>query len=408
MAAKKGSKKYIGITIGLTKDNESMWINGIKQNAIFLQNALQKAGYKVTLLDCNNKVDADKNGKLLDDKLIWDSKTFPIHRYSSEIHKIDVLIQLGVTLRPETLKQFKGFPGNPNKRIIKYMCGNNYVIEMERCLFTEKTTEAVWKSDGLLDECWYVPQQGYQNHEYYRVLMGLDADKVKAVPFVWDPMFIDQIETLYNRDSAVPVYQAKPAAEKQICIMEPNMNVVKYSMIPLLIIEDACVKYDIDFKTTNLISGVKLAAQQWWSTTMNNTKMIKKRIQTAGRLPVHAILAQHTDIVISHQWENPLNYSYLDAMYLQFPLIHNADMIRDAGYYYPGFNIGKGADHLKWVLDNHDNNIEAYNEKNEEVLTRYTVYNDDLLSTYKMLIQNMFNPNESLSFNYNWKTNTYK
>lgn len=32
----------IGITLGLQKANESMWINGIKLNAIFLANALQK------------------------------------------------------------------------------------------------------------------------------------------------------------------------------------------------------------------------------------------------------------------------------------------------------------------------------------------------------------------------------
>jgi spore maturation protein CgeB len=42
---------YIGITIGLQTENESIWINGIKMNAIFLMNALQVAGHKVVLLD---------------------------------------------------------------------------------------------------------------------------------------------------------------------------------------------------------------------------------------------------------------------------------------------------------------------------------------------------------------------
>ena len=408
MASIKEHNKYIGITIGLNSDNESMWINGIKQNAIFLMNALEKAGHRVTLIDCNNKVEADKSGKIADDKLIWDSKKFPIHKINTELEKLDVLIMLGVTLRIPSVKKFKGTVGNPNKKVIKYMCGNNYVIDMERNLFNEKTEDALWKYDGWVDECWYVPQQGYQNHEYYRVLMNLDADKVKPVPFVWDPMFIDEVEKFYSQDAAVPVYQAKPSSEKQLCVMEPNMNVVKYSTIPLLIIEDAYVKYDIDFKTTNLISGTSLSKQKGWSSMMNNTSMIKNMIHCAGRVPVHTILANHADIVISHQWENPLNYSYLDAMYLQFPLIHNADMIKDAGYYYPDFNIGKGADQLKWVLENHDNNIDAYNAKNEEVLERYTVYNDDLISTYQILIGNLFKHDSTLKYDYDWKTNVYK
>ena len=31
---------YIGVTIGLQKEFESIWINGIKMNAIFLVNVL--------------------------------------------------------------------------------------------------------------------------------------------------------------------------------------------------------------------------------------------------------------------------------------------------------------------------------------------------------------------------------
>ena len=127
-------------------------------------------------------------------------------------------------------------------------------------------------------------------------------------------------------------------------------------------------------------------------------------------MPVHSILANYADVVISHQWENPLNYAYLDAMYLQFPLIHNAEMIKDAGYYYPEFDISKGAEQLKWVLDNHDSNIDSYNERNEEVLTRYTVYNEDMLKTYNKLIDNLMAGTNihHLSYEYDWKTNTYK
>ena len=407
----KSKRPHIGITLGLRSENESMWINGIKQNAIFLQNALIQAGFKVTLLDTSNLVGgADKKtGKIPDDRVIWDSKKFPIYKFnSSYIREIDTLILLGTTLTDSILGKFKAL--GPNKKIVKYMCGNNYVIDMERNLFkpSEETGKTAWRSKWT-DECWYVPQQGYQNHEYYRVLMDLPEDKVKPVPFVWDPMFIDEVETLYSGLNRVPVYTPKDNSEKQLCIMEPNMNVVKYNMIPICIIEDAYNKYKIYFKHTVLISGKNISTKENWRSATNSLNMIKKTIQTAHRMPVHQILAFAADIIISHQWENPLNYAYLDAMYLQFPLIHNADMIKDAGYYYPDFDVAAGAKQLKQVLDYHDTNIDAYNEKNEEVLTRYTVYNEGLLDTYRKLMDNLqAGANvHGLSYKYDWKTNTY-
>jgi hypothetical protein len=85
-------------------------------------------------------------------------------------------------------------------------------------------------------------------------------------------------------------------------------------------------------------------------------------------------------------------------------------MIKDAGYYYPDFNIGKGSDMLKWVLENHDGSIDEYNERNEEVLTRYTIYNEDMLSTYQKLLDNLISGENThgLSYKYDWKTNVYE
>ena len=70
--------------------------------------------------------------------------------------------------------------------------------------------------------------------------------KVFAVPFIWDPMFIDQACESYGKDavktgtqSGSPIY-LKPTSDRplNICIYEPNMNVVKYALLPLLIAEE--------------------------------------------------------------------------------------------------------------------------------------------------------------------------
>ena len=97
----------IGITLGLKKKNESMWINGIKLNAIFLMNALQKTGNKVVLLDTSNEVSRSKSGKLKADEVVWDSKKFPIYDYTKHLHTCDILILLGTAIGPEHVDNFK-------------------------------------------------------------------------------------------------------------------------------------------------------------------------------------------------------------------------------------------------------------------------------------------------------------
>ena len=120
---------------------------------------------------------------------------------------------------------------------------------------------------------------------------------------------------------------------------------------------------------------------------MTNTHKRKPpKIKFTPRYPVCHYLAEATDIVISHQWENPLNYAYLDVLYYNFPLIHNADMIQDAGYYYPECDLKTASAQLKKAADSHGDNLESYNEQSEEVLTRYTVYNEKLVHTYILYI----------------------
>ena len=419
--------KVIGITLGIHSAKESMWINGIKMNAIFLANALKAAGHHVYLLDTNKVVKRDElTGKLTSDELMWEDEEFPCYDFYKKGRECDILICLGTTLGPKQAREWKA--GRKYKKIIKYACGNNYVIDMENMIFREDPGVRPTYNPEF-DGIWYVPQQGYQNHEYYRVTNRLLPHQVNCVPFVWDPMFIDRSEQFYGDtfdadgnkmptiEGVVPVYKpGKKPEDKQLIVFEPNLNVVKFSMIPLLIANDYLLKGGDVFKKFHIVSAQRLYKNPFWKEFVggldigvNKNKDGDPLLQVQHRWPVHYLLAQWSDIVISHQWENPLNYAYLDCLYLQFPLIHNADFIKDAGYYYPDFEIGKGADLLNHVMKNHDVNMEAYNEQSEEVLTRYTILNEDLVLTYSKLIDNLWEGKNmhNLSYKYNWKTNLY-
>ena len=422
----------IGITIGLNSKNENMWINGIKMNSIFLQNALIQAGHDVILLDCSREVKRNlKDGSLHQDEVQWDVDKFPVFDFQRKNKSCDILILLGIAIGPKQVDEFKA--SGPNKRVVKYACGNNYVIDMETMIFKKDSNSGPTFNQNI-DEVWYVPQQGYHNHHYYAVTHQLPLEKVMPVPFVWDPMFIDSADHVYEstvdeqgnsvKDAAienVPVYiPGKEIKDKKLCVIEPNLNVVKFSMIPMLIAEDYIHEGGDPFSRLIICSASGLYKNKTWRQFIQKLDVSKNQTPTEGetgpmlmvehRYPIHYTMSKYADIVISHQWDNPLNYAYLDIMYLQYPLIHNADMIKDAGYYYPDFEIKKGTERLKWVLENHDNNIESYNEKNEKVMTRYTIFNDGLIETYKKLIDNLMAGGNKhlLSLEYNWQTNLYK
>ena len=396
----------IGITLGLTKDNESLWINGIKLNALYLANTLKSIGdHEVFLLDTSNKV-TDLT------KVSWNHKKFKIYKYNEKWKEVDLLFTLGTSLPTSYINVLKKH--NPNTKVVKYQCGNNYVVDMERVLFGESEKEGIPAWDAGHDATWLIPQQEYQNLEYFKTIYRQNDEQVRVVPFIWDPMFINiNNGVLAGLGRKVAKYTPKPAKDKKISVMEPNLNVVKYALTPILIAEQVFRRGGAkSFKQIWIASGKKLLKHKYFKGMLGFLDMVNQKeapIKFVPRYPVTTMLAEETDIVLSHQWANPLNYSYLDAMHFRYPVVHNADMVKDAGYYYNDFDISKGADMLEFALNEHDNNIEEYNKKNKEVLWRYTSTNPKLVDTYRKLIENLWEPNKhKLSYEYDWKTNTYK
>jgi len=87
MKSQKGLR--IGITLGLYSEDESLWSNGIKQNALYLAKLLQHSpfDYQVLLLNTTDVA--------ITDKLPWDLAEFPCEPYSTGQSKVDFMIALG-------------------------------------------------------------------------------------------------------------------------------------------------------------------------------------------------------------------------------------------------------------------------------------------------------------------------
>lgn len=392
----KKESYHIGITIVLFK-GDSVFANGIRQNGLMLAKLLKLAGHKVTLINFANE------NRMV--KYPWSNKeynTISIYEKPSYPEELDVLIHLQTIPNEDESIMWKKM--HPELKIISYKCGNNYVNDMEDIIFqTRDTKNNLVRFDRTVDAVWYVPQQDLNNRDYLSILY---KKKAYPIPFVWDPMFIDS----HIKITPNAMYTPKEGP-KRVAIFEPNLNIVKYSVPSILATEQAYRQRPdlIGFMYASNTS--RLIDVNLFKAMMNQLDIVQdQKAQFTKRYSIVHYLSDNTDIVMSHQWGNPLNYLYLDALYMGYPVVHNAHLIADLGYYYEEFNLFDAANQLIEVAENYDKIHEDFKKDSMKKIFRYMPENKRLQEEYTKLIDSLFDEDvrNSLSMDLDWKTNLYK
>lgn len=391
----------IGITIGLQSNTESIWTNGLKLNILILVKLLKKShkNYEIHLL---NTVDVD-----FTEKPSY-LKDIDIHYIDNKYQEMDLLIVMGAQVKASILKDFKSLG---NKKVISYKCGNNYVLTMEDILFKDSPA-GLSQYETEFDEIWYIPQQHETNQGYYHTLYRSNSF---IVPFIWHQEYllsaIVDIEKGYKAGRFAKGYQYNPNKEKKMLgVMEPNLNVVKFCLLPIMIAEES-YRTDIGKEKIHkmmISNSDKLVKHNGFMSLIKSFDMYKDgKLTSEKRYQTAYLVTQYIDILICHQILNPLNYIYLDLAYMGYPVLHNAHMCKDVGYYYEGSSTVDGAKQLNWILEHHDSNLDEYDKRNNKALYRYSADNPELISTYDKLIYNLFNGGNH-GLEYDETTNLYK
>lgn len=391
----------IGITLGLQSNTESIWTNGMKQNVLMFIHLLKqsKNNYQVCILNIIDVDFSEKKPSYLDG--------IDIYNFKDKFMDMDLIVMMGAQVYDEDIKKFKE---DKNKRFIGYKCGNNYVIHMENVMFKENKKK-YFEYETTFDELWYIPQQHETNSGFFSTLYRTNAF---IVPFIWHHKFllesVKDIEKGFADGRYKKGYKYNPDKEKKVIgVMEPNINIVKYGLIPAMIAEE-CYRGEIGKEKIDklmITNGEKVKANHEFMSIVRTFNIFKdKKMSAESRYQTAFILTQYFDVLISHQVLNPLNYLYLDAAFLGYPVLHNASLCKDLGYYYENGDTKQGAKMLDYILTEHDNNLQEYHERNDLVLQRYHADNENLIETYDKLIYNLFNGgNKDLI--YNPDTNLY-
>ena len=93
--------------------------------------------------------------------------------------------------------------------------------------------------------------------------------------------------------------------------------------------------------------------------------------------------------VISNHRDNALNFLHLETLYLGYPLIHNCEYYKEAGYYYN--NIKEGAEKLLFSIKNHKNIISQYTAETKKTLFKFSPNNPSNMTLHKYLLDNIHN-----------------
>ncbi len=350
-------KINIGVTLYIRNNGQSFWENGIFQNVLYLLRVLEKLPFvnkAILLIETNGtSEDIQKffNGIRVEYVLIKDC-----------FNLIDFAIEFGVTFDPNWIKKFRT---EKNGKVVAMRVGNDYFIDVSKTIH-DKDHAALF-SNSEYDEVWTLPQYKDVIMDYYEV--GFNAN-VRIMPHIWSP---ELLEHYLKANPTWKSFSYTPNKKKwRIGILEPNIYVIKTYLTPLLISELTFKANPEIIENVNMFSSEHIKDKTPYRAFTNKLNLAKagKLINSPRYITPYGV-PNFLDVIVSHQTFNSQNYIYYEALYGNYPLIHNSEILleKDVGYYYPNFDAKAGKTALLTAFENHDKNLDEIKEKNKEFIS---------------------------------------
>ncbi|WP_321899812.1 DUF2827 domain-containing protein [Paraburkholderia heleia] len=363
----------IGITVGLREGAESLWINGIKQNALYLAKMFSQSAR------CHRVLLVNTTGIALDGALPWDREAFPTFNLPDVAHELDVLIELGGQISADATEALK----SRGAKLVSYCCGPEYVQNMEAIVFGRRMYDSIFINQ-CYDEIWVIPQNVRNSLGFFSALRRAP---VREVPFVWDPMCLEaRCHDLPDQGEYRPGEHAR-----RLSIMEPNIDVVKFCLYPMLIADLAFREAPEKIGFLHVTNAEQLVngSPEFVSLARYLDIVKANKASFVGRHDTPTFLKSFTDVVISHQWDLPLNYFYFDVCWNGYALVHNANLCQEIGYYYPDNDVEAGRAQLMRVLQEHDRDWDRYRIAQRQKIGRFLATDAALVRRYDELLDEL-------------------
>ena len=366
----------VGLTINF---DISFFANGLQQNIVILKKLLDELDkIKPFYIWEGNSINENFVNK--DDCIAYSDLL------KDDSLELDLIIMMGFSFKDKFINKYKN--KHKKSKFVLMQCGNQYVENMYYSLFKIDNNRSPVNRLEDVDQIWVLPH--YQKNipfmkSFYK------KDNVISVPYIWDSFFLNQqIKKSIVRDKQIDFYELN---KKSILIMEPNYNSSKNCILPLYIVEAFEQKFPNILDSCNVFCGKRLVKNEYFIKLilqMDIYNLRKEFLKVRNRVPFLKALLQYGSIVLSHQQDNALNYLYLEALYLNLPLLHNSEFISEAGYFYPDNDTEVARDQLYKIINLHAENIQNYKLRSRKILDKFSYHNIDNKKDYYKKILRIF------------------
>lgn len=376
--------KEIVITMFPKALRASMFSCGIPQTILCTAYMMVKIGYKVTFL-MTEGTDLEEERKVMIEgareeyrKILEQIAMQKIQEVGKE-KRVDLLILQGTWVDSRFVMFLKS---KWNTKVVYTALCNLGGSLLPELMFYPKQFEEPEKFlpvqfGFVYDQIWVLQQ--FQEHSAADILQELFKCKnIAHVPQAWMPVYIPK---------NIPLEGSK----KCICVIEPNISVVKNCLIPLFILnklfEEDPNAYDVAYILNGQHVGENKLVKERLTLYLPALRASNKKVMFMNRLPPFIVHNKLATVVLSWQTRVDINNAYLETLHLRLPWVHNSDYFKDAGYYYEGSNIEQGVRALRAALNHEANDL--YDARCLDALRRHHPNTPTVKHLYKNLVDTL-------------------
>jgi len=361
--------------IGLLIHNKAhIYSNGIFQNAFFIYQCLEKAGFCPEFL-CH---DPDPSAFFGTDLPLKQLSTNPAI-FNISGYKAVITISTGLSKEEyDYLKMNKIF-------VASFLCGNTFMHHMEdfvRGPPDPKSSSFVTRETPT-DEIWTIPS--YRSHTDY---ISLLRDRpVHVVPHLWSPQILIDSCKVYKKTETDLYYSIFHTTSKiNLLILEPNYALFKNAWLPIMAAEKIESLYPDLLENVYVFNFPNHAhAYSMIKRLRVGSKIKKFNRQAIPEILTHFSKQPQMSIIVSHQIQNTLNYLYYESLFFGWPLVHNSPDLEGNGYAYEGDDLLSCVDAIQRAQTTHHKVIETYKENAKRYLEKINPLNSAIVSTWRQM-----------------------
>lgn len=367
------------MNIGITIDTSISPKNSDKNQAIILMaDVLSRSGHKCFLVT-NRRINPNRSNRAGAEILKAGHFIARFDPTERDPLKLDVCIEAGFQYEPSTAAALK--EKNPKCKFIHFCLENQTVIDSAASMTDSLSGPPRLKRQ--FDEVWTWSFLA-KTKDY---LEATFCCKARLLPFIWDSKFIaNEVFELKKRGKS-PFYN--PSRDNTVCIFEENKHAHATCIVPLAICEILNQKNPKIIKKISVTNCESLKKNKHFSELTANLSIHKEKEKTFFNNSwnnIHA-LSRWGKSIIFYNSEGELTGKHLEALHLGFPMIHNAEEIKEYAYYYETEGLENAANQLSYSLTVHAENQDYYKGQATECIRLFSPASQKNIEAYNSAVK---------------------